>query len=110
MTATASSPTFRQRAGEFAMKAMSIPLVWLTLGVGFWAAVIWLGGIILLGVIMAVFTACGVAIIRGAPSLDRVLSRRDLSGSPAGYSLEEQGLAESGKEPSGRKDSFGPNM
>jgi len=110
MTTTTSSPTFRQRAGEFAMKAMSIPLVWLTLGVGIWAAVIWLGGMILLGILVAISVAVGVAVARGAPTLDRVLAERDLSGSPAGYSLEAQGLAECVKDASGRKDSSGPNM
>jgi len=110
MTATTSAATFRHRAGEFAMKAMSIPLVWLTLGAGIWAAVIWLGGMILLGILVAISAAVGVAVARGASTLDRVLADRDLSGSPAGYSLEAQGLGESGNEASGRKDSFGPNM
>jgi len=110
MHASGTPATFGQRAGELAMRTLSVPLVILTLCVGFWAAVIWLGGIILLGVLMALFAAVGLAAARGAPTVDRVLARRDLSDSPAAFSLEGQGLAVRDEDASGRKDSFGPKL
>ena len=106
----AAAPTLGGRAVELVARVFSIPLVILTLCLGFWAAVIWLGGIVLLGVVMFVFAGLGIAAARHAPTVDRLLLPKDLSDSPAAFSLGEQGLEGRDDDHSGRKDSFGPKL